>query len=124
LTDVHYLQLQGLYNELHDQGLEILAFPCNQFGRQEPKSNAEVKAFAESKGATFPLFEKINVNGSKAHPIYTFLRAKIGGIMGSSIKWNFTKFLCDRNGVPIERYSPPTKPSDMKNDILELLNKN
>jgi glutathione peroxidase-family protein len=109
---------------LHDQGLEILAFPCNQFGRQEPKSNAEVKAFAESKGATFPLFEKINVNGSRAHPIYTFLRAKIGGIMGSSIKWNFTKFLCDRNGVPIERYSPPTKPSDMKNDILELLNKN
>jgi len=109
---------------LHDQGLEILAFPCNQFGRQEPKSNQEIKAFAESKGASFPLFEKINVNGSKAHPIYTFLRAKIGGIMGSSIKWNFTKFLCDRNGTPIERYSPPTKPSDIKNDILEILNKN
>jgi len=109
---------------LHDQGLEILAFPCNQFGRQEPKSNQEIKAFAESKGASFPLFEKINVNGSKAHPIYTFLRAKIGGIMGSSIKWNFTKFLCDRNGTPVERYSPPTKPSDIKNDILEILNKN
>jgi len=124
LTDVHYLQLQGIYNELHDQGLEILAFPCNQFGRQEPKSNAEIKAFAQNKGATFPLFEKIYVNGSKAHPIYTFLRAKIGGIMGSSIKWNFTKFLCDRNGIPIERYSPPTKPSDMKNDIIELLKKN
>jgi len=124
LTDVHYLQLQGIYNELHDQGLEILAFPCNQFGRQEPKSNAEIKVFAQNKGATFPLFEKIYVNGSKAHPIYTFLRAKIGGIMGSSIKWNFTKYLCDRNGIPIERYSPPTKPSDMKNDIIELLKKN
>jgi len=108
---------------LHDQGFEILAFPCNQFGRQEPKSNADIKLFAASKGVTFPLFEKINVNGSKAHPIYNFLRAKIGGIMGSSIKWNFTKFLCDREGIPIERYAPPTKPNEIKKDILELLNK-
>jgi len=123
LTDVHYEQLQGLYLELHDQGFEILAFPCNQFGRQEPKSNKEIKQFVVDKGATFPLFEKIYVNGKKAHPIYNFLRAKIGGIMGSSIKWNFTKFLCDRNGIPIERYSPPTKPYDIKNDILELLKK-
>jgi len=108
---------------LHDQGLEILAFPCNQFGRQEPKSNADIKIFTASRGVTFPLFEKINVNGSKAHPIYNFLRAKIGGIMGSSIKWNFTKFLCDRDGNPIERYAPPTKPYEIKKDILELLNK-
>jgi len=108
---------------LHDQGLEILAFPCNQFGRQEPKTNAEIKDFFNAKGATFPLFEKIYVNGSKAHPIYMFLRAKIGGIMGSSIKWNFTKFLCDRNGTPVERYSPPTKPFEFKKDIMELLNK-
>jgi len=123
LTEVHYQQLQGLYNELHDQGFEILAFPCNQFGRQEPRSNAEIKTFAASRGATFPIFEKINVNGSKAHPVYNFLRAKIGGIMGSSIKWNFTKFLCDRDGNPIERYAPPTKPYEIKKDILELLNK-
>jgi len=108
---------------LHDQGLEILAFPCNQFGRQEPKSNAEIKDFFDAKGATFSLFEKIYVNGSKTHPIYLFLRAKIGGIMGSSIKWNFTKFLCDRNGIPVERYSPPTKPFEFKKDIIELLNK-
>jgi len=107
---------------LHEQGLEILAFPCNQFGRQEPKSNSEIKDFFISRGATFTLFEKIHVNGSKAHPIYNFLRAQIGGIMGSSIKWNFTKFLCDKNGIPIERFAPPTKPFEMKKDILELLN--
>lgn len=109
---------------MHDQGFEILAFPCNQFGRQEPKTNAEIKQFALTKGATFPIFEKIYVNGKKAHPLYNFLRAKIGGIMGSSIKWNFTKFLCDRDGIPIERYAPPTKPYDFKKDILELLNNN
>jgi len=109
---------------LHDQGLEILAFPCNQFGRQEPKTNAEIKQFAQSKGATFPIFEKIYVNGKKADPLYNFLRAKIGGIMGSSIKWNFTKFLCNRDGIPIERYAPPTKPYDFKKDILALLNNN
>jgi len=106
---------------LHDRGFEILAFPCNQFGKQEPKTNPEIKLFAENKGATFPLFEKVKVNGKKAHPVFNFLRARIGGIMGSSIKWNFTKFLCDKNGVPIERYAPPTKPLDFKKDILKLL---
>jgi len=111
-----------MYSELHNHGFEILAFPCNQFGRQEPKSNAEIKAFAVGKGATFPLFEKIDVNGKRAHPIYNFLRGSIGGIMGSSIKWNFTKFLCDRNGIPIERYSPPTKPLEFKKEIMQLMN--
>jgi len=121
LTEVHYQQLVALYNELHDRGFEILAFPCNQFGRQEPNSNAQIKSFVADRGVTFPMFEKIYVNGSKAHPIYKFLRARIGGIMGSSIKWNFTKFLCDRNGIPIERYAPPTKPLEIKDDIIKLL---
>jgi len=106
---------------LHERGFEILAFPCNQFGKQEPKTNPEIKQFAIGKGATFPLFEKVYVNGKKAHPIYNYLRATIGGIMGSTIKWNFTKFLCDRNGTPRERYAPPTKPYDIKKDILKLL---
>jgi glutathione peroxidase len=108
---------------LHDQGFVILAFPCNQFGRQEPKSNLEIKQFAGDRGVTFPLFEKIHVNGRRAHPLYNFLRSKIGGIMGSSIKWNFTKFLCNRDGIPIERYAPPTKPVEIKKDILLLFKK-
>jgi len=83
-----------------------------------------LKTLSKVEASLFPSLKKIHVNGSKAHPIYLFLRAKIGGIMGSSIKWNFTKFLCDRNGIPVERYAPPTKPQEMKKDILELLNKN
>jgi len=106
---------------LHERGFEILAFPCNQFGRQEPKSNMEIKQFAQNKGATFKLFEKTHVNGKKTHPLWVFLRGRIGGIMGSTIKWNFTKFLCDRNGIPIERYSPPTKPYEFKDEIIKLL---
>jgi len=106
---------------LHHHGFEILGFPCNQFGRQEPDSNETIKQFAISKGATFPIFEKIHVNGKKSHPVYNFLRSKIGGIMGSSIKWNFTKFLCDKNGVPVQRYAPPTKPYDIKKEIMELM---
>jgi len=109
---------------LHDQGFEILAFPCNQFGNQEPKSNAQIKAFALNVGVTFHMFEKINVNGSKAHPLYKYLRSQKSGILGNAIKWNFTKFLCDRNGIPIERYAPPTKPYEFQDDILKLLNKN
>lgn len=101
----------------------ILGFPCNQFGKQEPKSNEEIKAFVAKYGVTFPMFSKIKVNGSDTDPIFRFLRAKLGGMLGSSIKWNFTKFLCDRSGLPCERFGPPTKPFEFESNIVALLDK-
>ena len=118
-----YKQLQELYERHKDNGLTILGFPCNQFGKQEPKSEDEIKQFVKNYGVEFPLFSKIDVNGSNADPIFIFLRAKLGGLLGSSIKWNFTKFLCDRNGIPVERFGPPTKPFDFEDSIVELLEK-
>jgi len=118
-----YEQLQQIYARNVDKGFEILAFPCNQFGKQEPGTNEEIKAFAFSKGATFKIFDKIEVNGKNAHPLFLFLRKELKGTLGSSVKWNFTKFLCDRNGKPVKRYGPPSKPLGFENDILELLEK-
>jgi len=121
---VNYEQMQQLYSKHQASGFTILAFPCNQFGRQEPGTNEEIYTFAHDKyKATFPLFAKIDVNGSTAHPIFKFLRAKLTGTLGSRIKWNFTKFLCDRDGIPVKRYGPPTKPMSFENDIIELLAK-
>jgi len=111
-----------LYEELHDLGFEVLAFPCNQFGKQEPKSNAEIKQFVLNKGVTFPLFSKVEVNGKRADPIFQWLRSKLTGTLGSSVKWNFTKFLCNRDGIPVKRYGPPEKPFEFKDAILKLLN--
>jgi len=114
--------MKELYGKLREEGLEILAFPCNQFGSQEPGTNEEIKKFAQEKyGAEYPLFSKIKVNGDSADPIYKFLRSKKGGLLGSSIKWNFTKFLCDKEGIPIERYGPPTEPLKIEGDIRKLL---
>jgi len=113
--------LQQLYQRHADKGFEILAFPCNQFGKQEPGTNEEIKAFAASKGATYALFDKIDVNGKNAAPFFLFLRKELTGTLGSSIKWNFTKFLCDRQGKPVKRYGPPTKPFTFEQDILDLL---
>lgn len=113
--------MQQLYEKYGDQGFVILGFPCNQFGKQEPKSDAEIKEFVAQYGVTFPMFSKINVNGSKAHPIFLFLRAKLTGTLGSSIKWNFTKFLCDRDGRPVARFGPPSKPLEFENEIRQLL---
>jgi len=110
-----------LHQKYHEQGLDILAFPCNQFGRQEPKSNAEIKQFAKDHGAEYPLFDKINVNGSNADPIFAFLRSRLTGTLSSAIKWNFTKFITDRSGVPVARYGPYTAPFDMEEDIKRLL---
>jgi glutathione peroxidase len=110
-----------LYDLLHPRGFEILAFPCNQFGGQEPHDEETICKFVLDYGVKFQLFEKIQVNGRNAHPVFRFLKSQLGGVLGSSIKWNFTKFLCDRNGVPVKRYGPPTSPSSIQKDIEELL---
>jgi len=111
-----------LYEKYNQQGLEILAFPCNQFGKQEPGSNAEIQEFAKGKGATFPVLGKLEVNGPNESPLYTYLKSKQGGFMGSAIKWNFGKFLC-RNGVPVKRYAPTDSPLSFEKDIVAELNK-
>lgn len=123
LTKAHYEQFVALYEKYHDQGFEILAFPSNEFGKQEPKSNEEIQKFVADFGVKFPVFAKTTVNGKHAHPVFNFLRAKLTGLLGAYIKWNFTKFLCDRDGIPIKRYAPPTKPNDCEEDIVALLNK-
>ena len=118
-----YEGLEALYQKYKDQGLVVLGFPCNQFANQEPGSSDEIEEFCEiNYGVTFPLFEKINVNGKETHPIFKFLKSQLsGGIFGSSIKWNFTKFVIDSQGIPVKRFSPNTKPENMENTINELL---
>jgi len=117
-----YEQMQELYKRHKDKGFEILAFPCNQFGKQEPGTNEEIKQFVKEKFSVgFPVFDKINVNGKDAHPIFSFLRSQLSGVLGSSVKWNFTKFLCDRRGVPVKRFGPPSKPFSFEDDIIKLL---
>lgn len=113
-----YQGLQQLYTRFHDRGFEILGFPCDQFGHQEPGSDAEIKSFCElNYGVTFPLFAKIKVNGSDESPVYTFLKDQKGGILSDAIKWNFTKFLVDRQGNVVRRYAPSTKPEEIVADI-------
>lgn len=105
-----------MHDELAEsKGLRILAFPCNQFANQEPGTNAEIKAWAQKKfGVTFDMFSKINVNGNDAIPLYKFLKSRQGGTLGSWIKWNYTKFLVDKNGQPVKRYSPQDEPFEIK----------
>lgn len=121
MTAKNYEQFAVLHDRYAEQGLVILAFPSNQFGRQEPKPNAEIKLFAQEHGAKYPLFDKIDVNGSNAHPIYRFLRARLTGTLSSAIKWNFTKFVCNRRGVPLYRFGPYTAPLEMEETIKQLL---
>jgi glutathione peroxidase len=118
-----YRQLQALYDELQPQGLEILAFPCNQFGRQESGSAPEIENFCQlNYGVTFPVFQKIDVNGPGTHAIFTYLKSSAPGVLGSeTIKWNFTKFLLNRDGLAIQRYAPITSPKDIRSDIQKLL---
>jgi len=118
-----YEGLEKLYRHYKDQGFEILAFPCNQFGGQEPGSESEIKSFCHNNyQVTFPIFSKIDVNGPDAHPLYKFLQAQLRGLLGTKrIKWNFTKFLVDRRGNPIKRYSPRAKPEDIGADIQQSL---
>jgi len=121
-TDKNYKQLQALYGELEEKGLRILAFPCNQFGSQEPGTNAEIKEFATGKyGVTFDMFAKIDVNKDSAHPLWKYLKHKQGGTLIDAIKWNFTKFLVDRQGQPVKRYAPNTEPNSMRADIDKYL---
>jgi glutathione peroxidase len=109
-----YKGLQALYERLAPRGFEILAFPCDQFGRQEPGSDAEIAGFCEKKfSVTFPLFSKVEVNGKNAHPLYVWLKAQKGGMLGSGIKWNFTKFLVAPDGTVVERFAPTTKPESL-----------
>jgi glutathione peroxidase len=118
-----YAGLEALYTKLHDQGLTVLGFPCNQFGAQEPGVEAEIGAFCEKNfGVSFPMFAKIEVNGDHAHPLYEYLKDAKPGVLGTeNIKWNFTKFLVDRNGEPVARYAPQTKPEELEAPVRKLL---
>ena len=120
-----YNGLQDLYNQYSKQGFEVLGYPCNQFGSQEPGSNQEIERFCKINYAvTFPLFSKIEVNGPSAHPLFKFLTSSKPGLLGTkAIKWNFTKFLINRNGEPVRRYSSKTTPEEISSEILKLLEK-
>ncbi|XP_076884836.1 putative glutathione peroxidase 5 [Bidens hawaiensis] len=122
-TNSNYPQLAELHEKYREKGLEILAFPCNQFLSQEPESSEKVEEFACSRfNAQYPIFNKVRVNGPKAAPLYKFLKAKKGGFCGSRIKWNFTKFLVDKEGRVIGRYGPTTSPLSIQGDIQKALN--
>ena len=113
-----YAGLEELYEKYAEQGLVVLGFPCNQFASQEPGSADEIGAFCEKNyGVTFPMFDKIDVNGADAHPLYKWLRTEKGGVLGDRIKWNFTKFLIGRDGQVIKRYGSTTKPDAIAGDI-------
>lgn len=114
--------LEQLHQKYKEQGLAVLGFPCDQFLNQEPETNETIVEVCRiNHGVTFQLFEKIDVNGKNTHPVYQFLKSEKGGFLGSKIKWNFTKFLIDKNGIPVKRYSPTTKPEKIEADILKLL---
>lgn len=117
-----YEGLQELYTK-YEGKLEILAFPCNQFGSQEPGSESEIASFCDlTYKTTFPLFSKVEVNGDNTHPLYTYLKEALPGLLGSkAIKWNFTKFLIDKNGNPVKRYAPTDAPLSLVKDIDESL---
>lgn len=119
-----YEGLEKLYQQYKDQNFVVLAFPCNQFNNQEPEDSSSIKNNCLiNYGVSFPVFEKVDVNGKNAHPLFTFLKAKLPGLITNSIKWNFTKFLIDAEGNPIKRFAPFTKPEKIntyivKNNIL------
>jgi glutathione peroxidase len=118
-----YEGLEKLYLDFKDKGLEILGFPCNQFGSQEPGNEAEIKSFCSlTYNVTFPMFSKIDVNGPETHPLYAYLKKEEKGILGTeAIKWNFTKFLVGKDGQVIKRYAPNTTPKDLAKDVAAAL---
>tara|TARA_Y100001936_G_scaffold29370_1_gene27534 strand:+ start:151 stop:630 length:480 start_codon:yes stop_codon:yes gene_type:complete len=118
-----YESLEKLYKKYQNKDFEILGFPCNQFAFQEPGNNKDIKKFCDSKyGITFKIFNKINVNGSKEDPFFTFLKEKKPGVAGTKpIKWNFTKFLINKDGEVVDRFSPQVEPIEIESNILELL---
>ena len=118
-----YKGLEDLYKKCKDQGLAIIGFPCDQFGHQEPGNNEEIASFCEMNyGVTFPIMEKIEVNGEQASPIFKYLKSKAGGLFGSRIKWNFTKFLISKDGQVIKRFSPIKNPKSLEKLIERMLN--
>lgn len=119
-----YKGLEQLYRKYKDEGLEILDFPCNQFGHQAPGSDAEIGEFCTlNYDTTFPRFKKIDVNGKDESPLYKWLKSRKGGFMGSRIKWNFTKFLIDREGNVVDRFAPTTTPEKIETSIKKVLAK-
>lgn len=118
-----YQGLEALHKKLADRGLEVLGFPCNQFGKQEPGGSDEIATFCERNyGVSFQMFSKIDVNGDDAAPLYAYLKHEAPGLLGTeAIKWNFTKFLIDRSGKVVHRYAPNTTPEEIEKDILALL---
>ncbi len=118
-----YDGLEKIYQQYKEQGFSVLGFPCNQFGKQEPGDNSEIANFCTTRfSVTFPMFEKIEVNGEKTHPLFEQLKAEAPGILGSKrIKWNFTKFLINRNGEVIKRFAPKDKPENLTSHIEALL---
>jgi glutathione peroxidase len=118
-----YKELQELYEQYRDRGFAVLGFPCNQFGHQEPGTEEEIEEFCQvNYGVTFPMFAKVDVNGENAHPLFQYLKEKAPGVFGTkAIKWNFTKFLVDRNGNVVARFASQTRPSELKSEIEKLL---
>jgi len=118
-----YTGLEALYKKYRDQGLVVLGFPCDQFGHQEPGDEAEIKNFcALTYDVDFPMFAKVDVNGEKTHPLYKFLKTEGKGFLGTeSVKWNFTKFLIDKNGHVVKRYAPTDKPEKIEKEIAPML---
>ena len=118
-----YKDLQTLYEEFHSRGLEILAFPCNQFGGQEPGTPQQIEEFCSTKfGITFPIFQKTDVNGPHTHPLFVYLKTAAPGLLGTeAIKWNFTKFLIGRDGLLVKRYASASSPASISADIQKLL---
>ena len=117
-----YEGLEQLYKDYKDKGLVILGFPCNQFANQEPGGEKEIsEGCLINYGVSFPMFSKVDVNGPDAHPIYKYLKKELRGFPGNEIKWNFGKFLLDKQGIPYKRFSPITKPEKLRKDIEKLL---
>ena len=117
-----YEGLEALHRELSPRGFAVLGFPCNQFGGQEPGDARQIAEFCDSKyDVSFPMFEKIDVNGANAHPLYNYLKGEKTGLLGSSIKWNFTKFVVDRSGKVVARHAPTVTPEGLKKEIEALL---
>jgi len=117
-----YEGLEELYKKYKDRDLVILGFPCNQFGEQEPEDEKSIsQGCLLNYGVTFKMFSKIDVNGEDAHPLYVYLKDGLSGLITDAIKWNFTKFLIDKNGKPVERFAPTTTPQSIEKDILALL---
>jgi glutathione peroxidase len=118
-----YRGLEALFARYRDRGFVVLGFPCNQFGRQEPGTASEIQTFCQKNyGVTFPLFEKVDVNGADAHPLFVYLKSARSGLLGiDAIKWNFTKFLVDRSGRVVDRYAPATSPESLRETIEGLL---